>query len=38
VTAGLEHARGDAVAMLDADLQDPPEEIPKMVAAWQDRR
>jgi len=36
LTAGLEHARGDAVAMLDADLQDPPEEIPKMVAAWQD--
>ena len=34
LTAGLEHARGDAVAMLDADLQDPPEEIPKMVEAW----
>jgi glycosyltransferase involved in cell wall biosynthesis len=27
LTAGLEHARGDAVAMLDADLQDPPELI-----------
>ena len=38
LTAGLEHARGDAVAMLDADLQDPPEEIPQMVAAWQRRR
>jgi polyisoprenyl-phosphate glycosyltransferase len=35
LTAGLEAARGDAVAMLDADLQDPPEEIPKMVNAWQ---
>jgi dolichol-phosphate mannosyltransferase len=35
LTAGLEHARGDAVAMLDADLQDPPEEIPRMVAEWQ---
>ena len=34
LTAGLEHARGDAVAMLDADLQDPPEELPKMVEAW----
>ena len=34
LTAGLEHARGDAVAMLDADLQDPPEEIPRMVEAW----
>jgi polyisoprenyl-phosphate glycosyltransferase len=36
LTAGLEHARGEAVAMLDADLQDPPETIPQMVAAWQD--
>ncbi|HLW95914.1 MAG TPA: glycosyltransferase family 2 protein [Solirubrobacteraceae bacterium] len=35
LTAGLEHARGDAVAMLDADLQDPPELVPKMVEAWQ---
>ena len=35
LTAGLEHARGDAVAMLDADLQDPPELIPDMVAAWE---
>src|SRR5437899_2069796 len=31
LTAGLEHARGDAVAMIDADLQDPPELIPQMV-------
>ena len=28
ITAGLEHARGDAVVMIDADLQDPPELIP----------
>jgi polyisoprenyl-phosphate glycosyltransferase len=34
LTAGLEHARGDAVAMLDADLQDPPELIQEMVEAW----
>jgi dolichol-phosphate mannosyltransferase len=35
LTAGLDHARGDAVAMLDADLQDPPEEIRRMVAEWE---
>jgi dolichol-phosphate mannosyltransferase len=35
LTAGLEHARGEAVAMLDADLQDPPELIAQMVARWQ---
>ncbi len=34
LTAGLEHATGDAVAMIDADLQDPPELIPEMVARW----
>jgi glycosyltransferase involved in cell wall biosynthesis len=34
LTAGLEHARGDAVAMLDADLQDPPELIGEMVDLW----
>jgi glycosyltransferase involved in cell wall biosynthesis len=33
-TAGLDHARGDAVIVVDADLQDPPEVIPEMVAAW----
>jgi polyisoprenyl-phosphate glycosyltransferase len=36
ITAGLDHARGDAVAMLDGDLQDPPELIPEMVARWRD--
>ena len=34
LTAGLEHAIGDVVAMIDADLQDPPELIPEMVAHW----
>jgi polyisoprenyl-phosphate glycosyltransferase len=34
LTAGLDHARGDAVVMLDADLQDPPELIPAMLDHW----
>lgn len=34
-TAGLDHARGAAVIVIDADLQDPPEVIPELVAAWQ---
>ena len=34
LTAGLDHARGDAVVMLDADLQDPPELIPQMLDHW----
>ncbi|MGA3400906.1 MAG: glycosyltransferase family 2 protein [Acetobacteraceae bacterium] len=33
-TAGLDHAGGDAIIVIDADLQDPPEVIPTMVAAW----
>jgi glycosyltransferase involved in cell wall biosynthesis len=33
-TAGLDHARGDAVVVIDADLQDPPEVIPSLIAAW----
>jgi glycosyltransferase involved in cell wall biosynthesis len=36
LTAGLDHARGDAVVMLDGDLQDPPEVIPAMLARWRD--
>src|SRR5881628_1199702 len=32
ITAGLDHASGDAVAIMDADLQDPPELLPEMVA------
>lgn len=35
LTAGIEHARGDAVIVIDADLQDPPELIPQMLDAWQ---
>lgn len=35
LSAGLDHAKGQAVILLDADLQDPPEEIPRMIAAWQ---
>lgn len=34
VSAGLTHAKGDAVILMDADLQDPPELIPDMVAQW----
>jgi glycosyltransferase involved in cell wall biosynthesis len=34
VTAGLLFARGDAVIVLDADLQDPPELIPTMIDKW----
>jgi dolichol-phosphate mannosyltransferase len=34
LSAGLDHATGDAVVMIDADLQDPPELIPEMVEAW----
>jgi glycosyltransferase involved in cell wall biosynthesis len=34
MTAGLDHARGAAVVIIDADLQDPPEVIPDLVAAW----
>ncbi|HEV3120772.1 MAG TPA: glycosyltransferase, partial [Isosphaeraceae bacterium] len=34
VSAGLDHARGQAVAVIDGDLQDPPELIPEMVAIW----
>jgi len=34
LTAGLEHAVGDIVAMIDADLQDPPELILEMIAQW----
>ncbi len=36
LTAGLAHARGDAVIMIDADLQDPPELIPEMIACWRE--
>ena len=36
LTAGLEHARGRAVIPIDADLQDPPELIPELVARWRE--
>jgi glycosyltransferase involved in cell wall biosynthesis len=36
LTAGLDHADADAVVVIDADLQDPPELIPELVAAWLD--
>lgn len=36
VTAGLEHSAGEAVVIIDADLQDPPEVIPEMIARWRD--
>ncbi len=35
-TAGLDFARGEAVVILDADLQDPPELIPELVAVWRE--
>lgn len=34
VSAGMDHASGDAVVIIDADLQDPPELIPQMAARW----
>jgi polyisoprenyl-phosphate glycosyltransferase len=36
ILAGLTYARGDAVVVLAADLQDPPELIPELVAGWRD--
>jgi glycosyltransferase involved in cell wall biosynthesis len=35
LTAGLDHANGDAVVVIDADLQDPPELIPELIKHWQ---
>ena len=32
--AGLQTARGDAIVLMDGDLQDPPDVVPKMIAAW----
>lgn len=34
VSAGIEVARGDAVVLMDADLQDPPEVVGEMIALW----
>ena len=36
VTAGIRHAVGDVVAVIDADLQDPVELIPEMIGKWRD--
>jgi len=36
ISAGLDHAAGDAVIVADADLQDPPEVVPEMVALWRE--
>ena len=36
MTAGLDHALGDAVVIIDADLQDPPELIGELVKRWQE--
>ena len=35
VTAGLKYATGDAIVIIDADLQDPPEKIPEMLKLWE---
>ena len=36
IHAGLQSARGDAIVLMDGDLQDPPEVVPKLVDAWRD--
>ncbi len=36
VTAGLDYARGDAIVIIDADLQDPPEVILELAAKWRE--
>lgn len=38
VLAGMRYAKGDAVVMMDADLQDPPELIPELVEKWLQQR
>jgi len=36
ITAGSDYARGDAVTVIDSDLQDPPEVIPEFIAKWRE--
>jgi glycosyltransferase involved in cell wall biosynthesis len=36
ITAGWDYARGDAVVIIDADLQDPPEAIPELIEKWRE--
>ena len=34
ITAGMDYARGEVVVVIDSDLQDPPEVIPRMIEEW----
>jgi polyisoprenyl-phosphate glycosyltransferase len=36
ISAGIDYAEGDAVVMIDSDLQDPPEVIPELIARWKE--
>jgi len=36
ITAGMDYARGDAIVIIDADLQDPPELIPRLIEKWRE--
>src|SRR5450432_197470 len=36
LNAGLQTARGDAIVLMDGDLQDPPDVVPEMIAAWRE--
>jgi dolichol-phosphate mannosyltransferase len=36
ISAGLDYAHGEAVIIIDSDLQDPPEVIPQLIARWKD--
>src|SRR5204863_7749506 len=36
ISAGIDRARGEAIVMMDADLQDPPEVIPEFVRKWEE--
>lgn len=36
ISAGLEHAQGDAVIVMDGDLQDPPEVLPRFIEKWRE--
>ncbi|MDH5192999.1 MAG: glycosyltransferase family 2 protein, partial [Nitrospira sp.] len=36
ISAGMKHATGDALIVMDGDLQDPPEVLPQFIAKWQE--
>lgn len=36
VTAGMDYARGDAIIIIDSDMQDPPHVIPELIAKWKE--